>query len=106
MDWTALIVISGLIAAAILIAATLVLIANPQPGALPAMLGGLVTLLVGVVEIATVGIVWTGPGPWQVSQPAWLQEFSYIVAGAFVVGIALRVTQPRPASQITGPHAV
>ncbi len=100
-DWTAPIVIIGLIAGGALVVATLVLISNPQTGALLAMLGGLITLLTGVVEIAMVGLVWQAP---QASQPAWLQEFLYVVAGAFIAGIALRVWRPRQASQITGPH--
>ena len=100
-DWTAPIVIVGLIAGGVLVVATLVLMSNPQAGAVLAMLGGLITVLTGAVEIAMVGLVWQAP---QASQPAWLQEFVYVVAGAVIAGIALLVWRPREASKMTGPH--
>ena len=100
-DWTAPVVLVGLIAGGLLAVATVVLMSNPQTGAWLAMIGGLITLFAGVAELAMVGLVWQAP---QASQPAWLQEFVYVVGGAFVAGIGLRVRRPREMSQRTGPH--
>ena len=100
-DWTAPVVLIGLIAGGLLAVATVVLMSNPETGAWLAMIGGLITLLAGVAELAMVGLVWQAP---QAAQPAWLQEFVYVVAGAFIAGVGLRVWRPREVSQRTGPH--
>ena len=94
-DFGSVVVLLGLLAGLVLATAALVLGSNPRTGALIAMLGGLALLLLGVVELALVGLVWQAAPPWQTQQPAWIQEFFDIILGALIGGIALRLWQPR-----------
>ncbi len=92
----ALLTLALVIVAASLVIALVVEASNPQLGGLASMVAGVITLLVGVVELAFVGLTYqVDPYP---GQPAWVEELSYIVAGIVIVALGLRVWRPRAAS--------
>ncbi len=99
-DLSSVVVILGLSTGLVAVLAAMLLIANAQVGAQVALLAGLLSIVVGVVEIALVGLTYSAPAA---TQPAWVQEFFNIIAGAFIGGIALR--QWRPTSRTLKPIA-
>lgn len=101
-DFTSVVVILGAFAAAILVAAALALAVDTRIGGSLGALAGLVTMLLGVAQIAATGLTYTAPLGG--TQPAWLEEFFNIVAGAVIAGMGVGLWRSGEAQSLTSPR--
>lgn len=91
-DLTSIVVMLGVVTALVLVLAATMLARDHEAAGVLAIAAAALTIALGAVELAVVGLLYHAPAA---DQPAWLEELVYVVGGAVLLAYAVRLWRPR-----------